>query len=81
MRDAGDLLPAGLTPINVDAGVYRFEEAGSSRDANDTIHFTVYGDGSIDIQSVEMVGITIEALEYITSLARANRKAAFNEDS
>ena len=81
MRDAGDLLPAGLTPINTDAGVYRFEETGSSRDDNDTVHFTVYGDGSIDIQSVEMVGVTIEALEWIVTLAKRNRKEAFNEDS
>lgn len=72
-------MPPGLLAINRDAGIFRFLEDGDADDEHNTVHFTVYRDGSIDIQAVDMSGVTIEALEYITELARARRRAAFNE--
>lgn len=77
-----DALPPDLTAISRDAGIFRYEGPGDSRDEPATVDFTVYGDGTIDIQTVYgMTEVSIEALEYITSLARAKRKAAFDEGS
>lgn len=55
------------------------EEEGGSRGENDTLRLVIHGDGTIDIHATDMADISVDALEYIAALARARRKAAFDE--
>lgn len=68
-------LPEGLTVINSDADIYRYQYTEPAGD-RDEVDFVIYRDGTVDIAAPDgPVTIPVEVLAWITRLAELRRSS------